>query len=137
MAIIFFRIYKYGTNTGLFRLKRDPKNTGGIHPFPLSIPFPYFFINTETGGINIEIRTGRDGIFSVRFHPYPSWSTGAWLGFMHPTKQPLKLQPLTKPKLENGPFLSRYCFPLPGRRCTDRCTDRAVHPRGTRSRHPD
>ena len=55
----------------------------GIHPLPLPVIFPYFSINTETVGINIEIRAGRDGIFSVRFHPQAgSWETvtGAGVG---------------------------------------------------------
>jgi hypothetical protein len=47
--------------------KRDPANMGGIHPFPLPVPFPYFSVNTETGGINIEIRTGRDFFHTFSF----------------------------------------------------------------------
>ena len=41
--LFFSEFYKYGTNTGSFRLKRNPANTGGIHLFPLLISFSYFF----------------------------------------------------------------------------------------------
>jgi hypothetical protein len=59
-------MYQYG----IIPDKKDPANTGGIHPFPLPVLFPYFSINMEMDGINIEIRAGWDGIFSVHFHPY-------------------------------------------------------------------
>jgi hypothetical protein len=56
---------KYGINTGSIRKKRDPAKTDGIIP----LPFPYFSVNTEKVGSNVENGTGRDGIFSVRFQP--------------------------------------------------------------------
>ena len=43
---------------------------GGIHSFPLPVLFLYFSVNMNTDGINIEIRMGQNGNFSVRFHPY-------------------------------------------------------------------
>ena len=43
---------------------------GGIHSFPLPVLFLYFSKNMKTDGINIKIRMGQNGNFSVRFHPY-------------------------------------------------------------------
>ena len=54
---------------GLFRLKTESRKYGRDTPLPASVSFSYFSVNTETGGINIEIRAGRDEIFFVRFHP--------------------------------------------------------------------
>ena len=65
----FFEFYKYGTNTELSRLKMGSRKYGRDTPLPASCPISIFSVNTKTGGINIEIRVGRDGIFSVRFHP--------------------------------------------------------------------
>jgi hypothetical protein len=61
---------KYGINTGSIRKKTGSHKNERNKPSPVSIPFPYFPVNTETVGSNIENSTSRDGIFSVRFQPY-------------------------------------------------------------------
>jgi len=69
LFIFFSEFYRYGENMGLSRLKTGSRKYGRDTPLPLPVPFSYFSVNTETGRINIEIRAGRDGIFSIRFHP--------------------------------------------------------------------
>ena len=68
MPIIFF---PYLSNTDLSRLKMGSRKYGWDTPLPASHPISVFFsVNTETDGMNIEIRMEQDGIFPVRFHPY-------------------------------------------------------------------
>jgi hypothetical protein len=54
---------------GSIRKKTGSRKNGRNKLSPVSVPFPYFSVNTETVESNVENGTGRDGIFSVRFQP--------------------------------------------------------------------
>jgi hypothetical protein len=83
-AYLFFSgFYKYRKNTGLSRLKTGSRKYGRDTPAPASCDISVFFVNTKINRINIEIRTGRDGIFSVHFHASSSDSDAL------PWQQPL------------------------------------------------
>jgi hypothetical protein len=60
---------KYEINMGSIRKKTGSRKNGRNKPSPVSVPFPYFSVNTEKVGSNVENGTGRDGIFSILFQP--------------------------------------------------------------------
>jgi hypothetical protein len=43
---------------GSIRIKTGSRKNGRNKPYPVSVPFPYFSINTETVGSNVENGTG-------------------------------------------------------------------------------
>jgi hypothetical protein len=58
-------------NTGSIQKKTGSRKNGRNKPCPVSVPFPYFSVNTETVGSNVENGTGRDRIF---FGPFSTLS---------------------------------------------------------------
>jgi hypothetical protein len=60
---------KYGINTGSIRIKTGSRKNGRNKLSPVSVPFPYFSVNTETVGSNIENVRVRTGLYPSVFNP--------------------------------------------------------------------
>jgi hypothetical protein len=54
---------------GSIQIKTGSHKNGRNKSSPIFVPFTYFFVNTETVGLNVENDTSRNKILSVRFQP--------------------------------------------------------------------
>jgi hypothetical protein len=61
---------------GSIRKKTGSRENERNKPSPVSVLFPYFSVNTEMVGSNVENGTGRDGIF---FHPFSTLLGGSFM----------------------------------------------------------
>jgi hypothetical protein len=66
---LFPYFIKYGINTGSIRIKTGSHKNGRNKPSPVSVPFPYFSVNTETIKSNVENDMGRDENLPIHFQP--------------------------------------------------------------------